>query len=185
MFEKCQQFWGPERSRRVLEKSGRIAMFWVVPKEYHLAVWGYHLSWLWHDSGSQLWKTDASASDCFRTPVPYPWGAERQRQFAIGGLYETSWKGVKGGGWHMLAQQTMSLHWIISCRRQSERVKSRPPMWHIKCLPSKWWRDGLTNRHLLFFEIPRWSWTAFVLLFGIFKNCQNWDHRMQKIVFCR
>jgi len=44
VFGKDQQFWGPERSRRVLEGSGGIAMFWVVPKEYHLAVWGYHLS---------------------------------------------------------------------------------------------------------------------------------------------
>ena len=42
----------------------------------------YHLSWLWL---RELWKIDAS--DCFRTPVPYPWGAERQWQFAIGGLY--------------------------------------------------------------------------------------------------
>ncbi len=60
----------------------------VVPKEYY-TFRRYHLSWLWL---RELWKTDAS--DCFRTPVPYPWGAERQWQFAIGGLYGSLlWKG--------------------------------------------------------------------------------------------
>ena len=150
MFEKCQQFWGPERSRRVLEGSGRIAMFWVVPKEYHLAVLGISPElimtwlrepdvknwcfcfWLFQDTCTLPLGCWATAAVCYWWPV-----------------WDFIGRVSKGGGWHMLAQQTMSLHWIISCHRQFEKVKSRPHMWHIKCLPSKWWRDGLTNRHLL------------------------------------